>query len=66
MLNRDGMRLMTREEIEEQFGISKRYLEVSANRGDGPPLVRIGRSVRYRICDIREWLEGKVEHTPVK
>lgn len=59
----EGMRLLKREEIEEKFGIPKRFLEVSANRGDGPPIVRIGRSVRYRLCDIRDWLEAKVENS---
>ena len=57
----EGMRLLTRNEVEDQFGIPKRFLEVSVNRPDGPPIVRIGRSVRYRLCDVRAWLEKKVE-----
>lgn len=50
-------RLMTREEVEERFGISKRFLEVSAGRRVGPAVVRIGRSVRYSAVDIRNWID---------
>ena len=51
-------RLLTRDEVEAVFGISRRYLEVSAVRGDGPPMIRVGsRMVRYRVGDLREWLD---------
>ena len=51
-------RLLTREEVEALFGISRRYLEVSAVRGDGPPMIRVGsRMVRYRVRDFREWID---------
>ena len=50
-------RLMTRQEVEERFGISKRFLEISATRKMGPTLVRIGRSVRYSAADIQDWIE---------
>jgi predicted DNA-binding transcriptional regulator AlpA len=50
-------RLLSRREVEERFGISKRYLEVAIMRHEGPPIVRIGRSVRYRVRDVVEWIE---------
>ncbi|AXI43165.1 AlpA family transcriptional regulator [Sulfitobacter sp. SK011] len=50
-------RLLTRSEVEERFGISKRYLELAIGRGEGPRLVRVGRSVRYRVADIEAWIE---------
>ncbi|GEM_PF-2305696 len=50
-------RLLTRKEVEEVFGYpSKRFLELAALRGDGPMMVRIGRSVRYRVSDLRSWI----------
>ncbi len=53
-------RLLTRDEVEAVFGISRRYLEVSAVRGDGPPMIRVGsRMVRYRVADLREWLDAR-------
>ena len=53
-------RLLSRNEVEVLFGISRRYLEVSAVRGDGPPMIRVGsRMVRYRVADLREWLDAR-------
>lgn len=52
-------RLLSRAEVEVNFGLSRRFLEVSAVRGDGPPMVKIGRSVRYRVADLREWIESR-------
>lgn len=50
-------RLLTRKEVEQVFGYpSKRFLELAALRGDGPVMVRIGRSVRYRVSDLRSWI----------
>ena len=49
--------LLTRYEVECRFGLSKRYLEVCAWRGDGPPMVKISRRmVRYRASDIEKWI----------
>ena len=52
-------RLLTRQQVESHFGFpTKRYLEIAAMRGDGPPMVRIGRSVRYRYGDVLAWIEA--------
>jgi Helix-turn-helix domain len=29
------------------------------SRGDGPPYMRIGRFVRYRLADVIEWENGR-------
>ena len=50
-------RLLDRSEVEARFGIPKRFLEVAAVRGDGPPMVKIGRLARYRIKDLHDWIE---------
>ena len=52
-------RLLNRREVEAEFGISARFLEISAVRGDGPTMVKIGRAVRYRIADLRQWIEAR-------
>lgn len=49
-------RLMTRSEVEAQFGVPKRYLETAVAKGHGPAFVRIGRLVRYRAADISAWI----------
>lgn len=49
-------RLLTRAEVEERFGVPRRFLERSIHRRDGPPFVRVGRSVRYRTDDLLDWI----------
>ena len=61
MSEKVDVRLLTRLEVEDQFGISKRFLELAVSRGDGPPIVRIGRSVRYRASDIYKWIDAQIE-----
>ena len=51
-------RLLTRSEVEQIFGISKRYLETCTAHDTGPRLVRFGRLVRYRVKDIEAWIEA--------
>ncbi len=58
MQDKSETRLLTRSEIQDLFGISKRYLELAISRGDGPPYIRFGRSVRYRASDIITWIEA--------
>ena len=52
-----SQRLLSREEVEDIFGITKRYLEHVGLNGTGPTMMRSGRSVRYRVRDIDEWIE---------
>jgi predicted DNA-binding transcriptional regulator AlpA len=33
-------------------------IQKSRLRGDGPPFVRLGRSVRYRRRDLQEWIDS--------
>ncbi len=54
--------LLTRDEVANYFGLSRRWLEIAATRGRGPPIVRISpRMVRYRIADILDWIESRVD-----
>jgi len=57
MYQENSYRLMTRKEVEERFGISKRFLEISAAQRLGPAIVRVGRSVRYSPADILNWID---------
>ena len=29
-------------------------------RGDGPPFLKLGRTVRYRLSDLADWLDARV------
>ena len=55
------LQLLTRQEVEEVFAISKRYLETSGTQKNGPRFVRVGRSIRYRMQDIIDWIDANTE-----
>ncbi len=50
-------KLLSRNEVEAEWGISRRFLEIAAVRGDGPRMVRVGRLIKYRPEDIEAWVE---------
>ncbi|MET4103557.1 putative DNA-binding transcriptional regulator AlpA [Roseovarius sp. MBR-78] len=52
-------RLLTRPEVHTHFGLTQRFLEVAAVKGNGPPFIKLGRAVRYRCGDIRDWIEAR-------
>ena len=37
---------------------SRDYLKKKRRFGGGPPFVRIGRMIRYRVVDLDRWLEA--------
>lgn len=52
--------LLSRVQIAAEYGLPRRWLELAATRGDGPPMVRLGwRTVRYRRGDFEEWLASR-------
>ena len=49
--------LLNRDEIEAEYGISRRWLELAALSGNGPPFIKIApRTVRYRRVELERWL----------
>jgi predicted DNA-binding transcriptional regulator AlpA len=44
--------------VARRLGISPRTLENYRQRGIGPNYVRLGRTIRYRWSDIRDWIEA--------
>lgn len=53
-------KLLSEREIEEIYGIKCRSLQKMRYTGDGPIYVNIGRSVRYRVSDIEEFIEARL------
>lgn len=51
--------LLHRSEAAELAALSPRTLEALAIRGDSPPMIKIGRSVRYRRRDLLKWLADR-------
>lgn len=52
--------LLSRDQIQAEYGLSRRWLELAALRGDGPPMVKISaKMVRYRRAEFEAWLEAR-------
>jgi predicted DNA-binding transcriptional regulator AlpA len=52
-------KLLTTKEVARHFGLGSRFLEVARTRGNGPAFCRFGRSVRYRVQDVNQWLDAQ-------
>lgn len=40
-------------------GFTARALETLRHRGQGPRFFKVGRQERYRVADLRAWIEGE-------
>ena len=58
----EGDKLLSRREAAEYLGIKAQTLATwtSAKRYR-LPVVKVGRSVRYRVSDLEKWLEERTE-----
>jgi predicted DNA-binding transcriptional regulator AlpA len=53
-------RLLSRDEIQAEYGISRRWLELAAISGEGPPFIKVSsRMVRYRRNQLEKWLNDR-------
>jgi predicted DNA-binding transcriptional regulator AlpA len=60
MPNTQAKRLLSRDDIEDEYGLSRRWLELAALRGDGPPMRKISaRMVRYERAEFEDWLKAR-------
>lgn len=59
MQHNDSERLLSRAEVQDRFGIGQRFLADAHKRGEGPRLIRVGRLIRYRVQDVRAWIEAQ-------
>ncbi len=46
-------------EAARYIGMSTMWLRKKRMDGDGPPVIRLGRAVRYDTDDLDRWLESK-------
>jgi hypothetical protein len=53
------IRYITPKQARELFQISMRYLALLRGRGNGPPFVKVGKKVLYRLEDFENWLKQK-------
>ena len=47
----------------ERINCSESYLNKLRMTGDGPPFLKIGKSVRYYWPDVQKWLDARVRQS---
>jgi predicted DNA-binding transcriptional regulator AlpA len=53
-------RLLTTKETAKRLGVSPSWLAKARMRGDGPPYVKLGRSVRYDEGVLTQWMKSRL------
>jgi hypothetical protein len=51
--------LLTPREAAMRLRVSESFLAKARMRGDGPPFIRIGRSIRYCEADLVQWMRWR-------
>lgn len=49
---------LTVNQVTQMTGFSAKSLEALRSRREGPRFLKVGASVRYRVADVRAWIEG--------
>jgi predicted DNA-binding transcriptional regulator AlpA len=52
-------RLLTPKEAAHFLRVSLSWLAKARMRGDGPPYIRIGRSIRYSQAALLQWMKSR-------
>lgn len=55
--------LINQRDLARWLGKSEAWAERSRWDGSGPPFVKIGRSVMYRVEDVEAWLAGRTRNS---
>ena len=53
-------RLLTPKEAANLLRVSASWLAKARMRGDGPPFVKLGRSVRYSEAALLQWMKSRM------
>jgi predicted DNA-binding transcriptional regulator AlpA len=53
-------RLLTAKDTADRLLLSPSWLAKARMRGDGPPFVKLGRSIRYSEGALAEWMKSRV------
>jgi excisionase family DNA binding protein len=53
------MQYLTPQQVSAELAVSTKTLEGWRHKRSGPPFVKIGRLVRYRRCDLDNWLHNQ-------
>jgi hypothetical protein len=58
--SKSGERLFTAHETAGFLRVSLSWLAKARMRGDGPPFVKIGRTIRYSEAHLQQWIKSQV------
>jgi predicted DNA-binding transcriptional regulator AlpA len=58
-LNATDDAILTEVEIADFLKLSTRTLQSWRIKSDGPPFIRVGRAIRYRLRDVVAWIEAR-------
>ena len=50
---------LTPAETAKILKVSESWLAKARVRGDGPPFIRVGRSIRYTLAALLQWMKSK-------
>jgi predicted DNA-binding transcriptional regulator AlpA len=53
-----AIKLLKPKEAAEQWKVSVSWLAKARMRGDGPPFIKIGRSIRYSELALLQWMKS--------
>lgn len=53
-----GIILLTPEEAARLLKVSMSWLAKARMHGDGPPFIKIGRSIRYNETTLQQWMHS--------
>ncbi|TFD63767.1 DNA-binding protein [Cryobacterium sp. Hb1] len=56
--------VLTTSELAEYLGVQVQAIYDLSTDGRGPSGIRVGREIRYRVSDVRQWLDGLHEPEP--
>jgi excisionase family DNA binding protein len=51
--------LLTAKEAAERLKVSLSWLAKARMRGDGPPFIKVGRSIRYSEAALLQWMKAR-------
>jgi excisionase family DNA binding protein len=54
--------LWSPEDLAQYLGVPLATLYAWRYRGEGPPALKVGRHLRYRVADVEQWLASLEHH----
>lgn len=55
-----SLTILTEDDLAEVLGLEPRTIQAWRAEGRGPDFVKLGKSVFYRVADVRAWIDANV------